>query len=242
MVAKYKRRTHELMHIDAGHRVLDVGCGPGTDTVVLAELVGETGQVVGVDINEKLIRQADQRAAEAGASDLVEHRLADAYELPFDSACFDSARSERVFQHLFAPHQALCEMVRVTKSGGWIVVLDTDWSTMSWDTELIDIEQRLKLFHAERGFRNAFAGRQLYRLFRRTGLTDIHVEMAPTFVTNYAIGRRGALLDETEQAALEAGIITLDELEMWHNSLEKADSEGVCFGSIQQMMIAGRKA
>jgi ubiquinone/menaquinone biosynthesis C-methylase UbiE len=177
-----------------------------------------------------------------GVPVLVEHRLADAYELPFGPAHFDSARTERVFQHLSDPFQALCEMIRVTKSGGWIVVLDTDWSTISFDTELIDIEQRLIRFHVERGFRNGFAGRQLYRLFRRTGLTDIHVEMAPTFVTNYAVGRRGSLFDETEQAALEAGIITPDELEMWHNSFEKADAEGVYFGSIQQMMVAGRKA
>jgi ubiquinone/menaquinone biosynthesis C-methylase UbiE len=83
VVAKHKRRTYELMDITAGDAVLDVGCGPGTDTIPLAGLVGPTGRVVGVDFDPEMLAEADRRAAEASVDDRVEHRQADATALPF---------------------------------------------------------------------------------------------------------------------------------------------------------------
>jgi ubiquinone/menaquinone biosynthesis C-methylase UbiE len=171
----------------------------------------------------------------------VIHQLDNAMALSFASNYFDSARSERVLQHLVNPQQALSEMIRVTRPGGWIVVLDTDWSTASTDTDEVDIERRLLNFHIDHGFASALVGRQLFRFFRQQRLADIQVEMAPTYLTNYAIARKGAMLDEAEQSALKAGIVTQAEVDRFHRSLEKADREGTYFFSINQVLIAGRK-
>ncbi len=241
MVAKHKQRTYELMGVASGQRVLDVGCGPGTDTIPLAKIVGAGGQVIGIDVDEQQIELAEKRSAEAGVQNWTEHRLGDGSNLPFEANYFDSARSERVFQHTDAPIQLLNEMIRVTKVGGRIVVLDTDWSTMSVDTELINIEQRIKRFHVEKGFRNGYSGRKLYRMFLESGLEGVSVEMAPTYVTDYQIGRRGALLDETEDAALAAAVISQEELDVWHRDLENSDSRGMYFAAILQMLVTGRK-
>ena len=89
MVATYKQRTYSLMQIESGHKVLDVGCGPGTDTIPLALLVGETGQVVGVDYDQEMLAEADQRAEEAGVGGWVTHQHADAAALPFEPNRFD---------------------------------------------------------------------------------------------------------------------------------------------------------
>lgn len=241
MVAKHKQRTYELMEVSLGQRVLDVGCGPGTDTIPLAKIVGASGQVIGIDVSEQQIELAERRSVEAGVQNWTEHRLGDGSSLPFDANYFDSARSERVFQHTDAPIRLLNEMIRVTKAGGRIVVLDTDWSTMSVDTELIDIEQKIKRFHVEKGFRNGYSGRKLYRMFLESRLEGVSVEMAPTYVTDYQIGRRGALLDETEEAALVAGVISQKELDTWRRDLENSDSQGTYFAAGLQMMVVGRK-
>ena len=132
-------------------------------------------------------------------------------------------------------------MVRVTRSGGWIVVLDSDFDSISTDTTEFEIEQRLKRFRVEHFLHNALAGRQLYRLFKQQNLGDITVEMCPIYVTDLAVGRQGALMDELEQKALAAGIITTAELQRWHESQEQAAADGVFFGSINQVMVAGRK-
>ncbi len=237
-----KQRSYDLMQIQQGHSVLDVGCGPATDTITLALLVSSTGEVIGVDYDEEMINKADQKAREANVARWVIHKHADATSLPFEDGYFDSCRSERLFQHLLQPEQVLSEMIRVTKSGGgWVVVADTDPGATSVDTPEVDIERRLIRLVAEKLVNNGYAGRHLYRQFKRQGLQDISIELAGIPVTNYTVLRQGALLERFEKLAFETGTITQEELERWHTSLEQADAEGVFYASVIQVMVVGRK-
>jgi ubiquinone/menaquinone biosynthesis C-methylase UbiE len=236
-----KQRSYAFMQIRPGYKVLDVGCGPGTDTVALGQIVGSTGRVWGVDTDAAMVAEADQRAENLGVSAWVKHQQADAAALPWEANEFDACRSERLFQHLASPEQALAEMARVTKPGGWVVVLDTDWGTLSTDTEETDIERRLARVCVERCLQNGYSGRQLYRLFRRRNLEDITIEMIPAIVTSYALARLIAILDRVEKEALAAGILTEQELERWHSSLECADREGFFFNSCSMVLFGGRK-
>jgi ubiquinone/menaquinone biosynthesis C-methylase UbiE len=236
-----KQRSYALMQIQPGHKVLDMGCGPGTDTIPLAPLVGVNGQVIGADYDEAMISEAEQRAEQAGVNTWVQHKRVDAMSLPFATDFFDSCRSERLFQHLPNPAQALSEMTRVTKSGGWVVVLDTDWGSLSTDTDETDIERRLARFLAESSLQNGYSGRKLYRLFKQQNLADISFEVFPVAIPNYALARRGTQAERIEQEALKAGVVTAKELHRWQTGLEQADSEGVYFCSVNLMLFAGRK-
>ena len=236
-----KKRSYALMQIQPDHRVLDLGCGPGTDTIPLAPLVGVNGQVIGADYDEAMIAEAEQRAKQAGVNTWVRHRRVDAMSLPFETDYFDSCRSERLFQHLLNPAQALSEMTRVTKSGGRVVILDTDWGSLSTDSDETDIERRLARFLAESFLHNGYSGRKLYRLFKQQNLADISFEVIPVVTTNYALARLGTQAEKIEQKAIKAGVITSEELRSWQAGLEQADSEGVYFCSVNVMIFAGRK-
>src|SRR3954454_4766973 len=111
----FKQITYDRMHIQPGHHLLDLGCGPASDTIALAKLVGDTGKVVGVDYDPAMIAAAHQKAEAAGVSAIVSHEVHDAVNLPYADHTFDSCRSERVFQHLPDPEKALAELVRLTK-------------------------------------------------------------------------------------------------------------------------------
>ncbi len=241
LMKQTKERSYTLMRIQPGGKVLDVGCGPGADTIPLAQWVGATGQVVGVDYDAAMVREADQHAREAGVSGWVKHKQADAAFLPFETGTFDACRSERLFQHLLNPAQALSEMARVTKSGGWIVVLDTDWGAASVDTSEVDIERRLARVRAERTLHNGYAGRQLYRLFKRQNLLDISIEGYVSYTTSCVIARLMGVEDVVEQEALSAGLVTPEEIDRYHFDLEQADAAGVFFASDTGIMLAGRK-
>jgi ubiquinone/menaquinone biosynthesis C-methylase UbiE len=158
-----KQRSYALMQIQPGHKVLDLGCGPGADTISLAPLVGVNGQVIGADYDEAMIVEAEQLAEQTGVNTWVRPKCVDAMSLPFATDYFDSCRSERLFQLLPNPAQALSEMTRVTKSGGWVVVLNTDWSSLSTDSNETDIEHRMARFLAESFVHNGYSGRKLYR-------------------------------------------------------------------------------
>jgi ubiquinone/menaquinone biosynthesis C-methylase UbiE len=236
-----KQRSYALMQIHSGHKLLDLGCGPGTDTIPLAQLAGVTGQVIGADYDVDMVAEAEQRAEQAGVNTWVSHKRVDAMSLPFETDYFDSCRSERLFQHLLNPTQALTEMIRVTKPGGWVVVADTDWGSLSTDSDETDIERRLARFLAEACLHNGYSGRKLYRLFKQQKLADISFQVFPIVFHNYALARHGTQAEKVEQDALKAGVITSDELQRWQVSLEQTDSEGTYFCSLNVMLLAGRK-
>jgi ubiquinone/menaquinone biosynthesis C-methylase UbiE len=188
-----------------------------------------------------MLKEADERAKKAEVNHIVKHKLSDASSLALNSSSFDSCRSERLFLHLQDPSQVLAEMVRVTKPEGWIVVVDTDAATVSFDTVETDIERRLLRFRAEQLLNNGYAGRQLYRLFRQCDLVDISVEMFPLFINKYATARYIAGLDETEKEAIKMGIITREELIRWHQDLESSAKKQVFFASASVVMVVARK-
>jgi ubiquinone/menaquinone biosynthesis C-methylase UbiE len=237
----YKRLTYERMHIRPGHKVLDVGCGPGTDTLPLAQLVSSSGQVIGIDYDEKMIAEAERRAQKAGVSDRVIHKCADAIELPFESDYFDACRSERLFEHLLDPEKALSEMVRVTTVGGWIVVLDSDWGTFSIDASEIETERRLVRFFSEHSMNNGYSGRQLYRLFKQQGIADISTKICSIILTDYHFTRQLVIMDKCEGEAIDQGVITVQALEKLHNYWEQANANGNFFASMSMILVSGRK-
>lgn len=234
-----KRASYAAMRLAPGMRVLDAGCGPGHDTIPLAELVGQEGSVAGVDSDAAMVAEAERRAAEAGVAGRVRHVVADAAELPFAPESFEAARAERLFQHLPDPRAALAEMVRVVRPGGWLVVLETDYSTMTIDADDIDLERRLARFAAGR-VRSGYVARALYRMFHEQGLADVSVEVRPQTFTRYELVRLGWLAG-TEHDALAAGVVSTEELDRWHAALEAADRDDAFFASLNHVIVAGRR-
>jgi ubiquinone/menaquinone biosynthesis C-methylase UbiE len=113
--------------------VLDVGCGPGSITLGLAQAVSP-GDAVGVDLQQRVVERARVLAAERGISN-VRFEVADAYELPFPDGMFDAALEHRVLMHLADPVRGLREVRRVLRAGGVLGLRDVDVATaVRWPT------------------------------------------------------------------------------------------------------------
>ncbi len=241
LLGPLKARTYEWMQVPPGGQVLDVGCGPGIDTIPLAPLVGPSGHIVGIDSDPAMVAEANARAEEAGVAAWVKHQLGVATALPFAGDTFDAVHCERLFLHLDNPIPALTEMVRVTKPGGWIVVAETDHGAMSINSTEVDLERRLVRTLAERGMRNGYAGRQLMGLFNSQKLQDLHIQLFPVYSTDYAVMRYLTQMDKVEQDAIQAEIITVAELDRWQRSLEAAAAARAFFSSGCYVLCAGRR-
>jgi ubiquinone/menaquinone biosynthesis C-methylase UbiE len=236
-----KQKSYELMRVAEGDMVLDVGCGPGIDTVALAKLVGPSGKVIGVDYDKEMISHADNNAQKANVQNRCEHRYADAKELPFEPNTFDSCRSERLFQHLLDPERVLKEMIRVTKPGGWIIVIDTDWGTLSADTTEPEIARRLWKTKAIKLHHNGYSGRKLFRMMKEQGIEEVTAEPYVLSSSDYEYSRWMIKADELEEKAVTDGVVTKEELERLKAGFEKADKKGIYFGTIGGVIAAGQK-
>lgn len=114
-------RLVELAHIQPGSSILDVGTGTGAAALPAAQQAGPSGHVVGVDIAQEMLAQAQRKSAAAGLTTL-EFLVADSEQLSFPENTFDVVLSAASLFFLPDMLAGLREWRRVTKPGGSVVI------------------------------------------------------------------------------------------------------------------------
>lgn len=145
----------------AGRKVLDVGCGDGAFSIIIA-MAG--GVVTGVDIDEEMLNAAKANAANKGAS--VTFTSADTRALPFQDAVFDVVAAMSMLCLVRDRETALAEMARVLKPGGRLVVGELGARSL-WN-----ILRRIRGLMGARPWQEAhfFTPEDLRSMLRRAGL------------------------------------------------------------------------
>jgi len=113
----------ELGRLSAGERVLDLGCGAGTDSLVAAQMVGPDGSVIGIDMTPEMLAKAHRAAAEMGAAN-VEFVEGEIERLPFADESIDVVISNGVIDLLPDKDTVFAEIYRVLRPGGRIQFAD----------------------------------------------------------------------------------------------------------------------
>jgi arsenite methyltransferase len=112
-----------LGRLEPGARVLDVGSGAGTDSLVAAQMVGAAGNVTGIDMTPEMLETARAAADEMGAKN-VEFVESEAERLPFADGSFDVVISNGVIDLVPDKDAVFSELFRVLAPGGRIQIAD----------------------------------------------------------------------------------------------------------------------
>ena len=120
----WKKQAIALLEAHEGHEVLDVAGGTGDLSVILSQIVGETGKVVLSDINDSMLKIARDRLVNQGICSNLLIVQADAEQLPFPDNHFDRIIIGFGLRNVTHKEMALQSMYRVLKPGGRLVVLE----------------------------------------------------------------------------------------------------------------------
>ena len=169
-IQRVRKTALDLLRPMPGQRLLDAGTGTGDVARQLAAEVTETGEVVALDFSEMFLAAARER--HDGSP--VRYLTGDVSELALDDDSFDGVWCERVLQHVGDADRAIAELARVTRPGGRVCLIDTDWLSLAFDGVPPDLaaavlaEMRTRMV----AFQNDM-GRTLRRRLVRAGLSDV---------------------------------------------------------------------
>jgi len=225
----------ERLSLEHVRTAIDVGCGAGGDVVEMAGRMPPGGKAVGVDASEAMIAEARRRHSGHGHG--VSFRLGDALGLPYPDDAFDVCRTETVLQHLPDVSQAISEMVRVTRPGGRVGVLEIDEGSVVLDHP--DQQTTRTILRAfSDSFACGWAGRQLPRLFRQAGLTGVTVD---PFVVLGPAEIFHALLGPAVTRLCDEQVLTAGQAGRWWDALRRQQEEGSFLGGATAFVVTGTR-
>ena len=124
---KTRQSFIDLLNIDKGNKVLDIACGTGRDSEIIANNLGDNGVIVSLDISSDMLRVCKNKFENKKISNF--QCIANASNLPFPDNYFDATYSFGGLGEFANIKESLAEMVRVTKVGGKVVVGDESMPT-----------------------------------------------------------------------------------------------------------------
>jgi SAM-dependent methyltransferase len=235
-IRRVRRVARHALRPRPAQRLLDAGCGAGE---VARELAGDVapGRVVALDLSAATVALA------AGYHDgsRVTYVEGDVSALEFPDCHFDGVRCERVLQHLSHPDLAIAELVRVTRPGGRVCLVDTDWESMTVDGLPERLVTTVKEHLYGRVMRHDLSiGRTLRRRLVRAALTDVDATPVTCYFAN--VGSTGSVLPMFDAHLAPAIGMIPDELrDEWFAAVDGADERDEFLATLTIWVVTGTR-
>jgi SAM-dependent methyltransferase len=212
-------------HLQSGMRVLDVGCGPGTITLGLAQAVAP-GEVIGIDIEPSQIDAARALADERRVANL-HFQLGKGEVLDFADNSFDAVFSYAVIEHVPDPLAVLREMRRVVRVGGLAGVDASDWGGRVTEPQIPEVEDAIAVYQRVWEYNGGHArlGRQQRKLMRTAGFGRLETTAGALQLTPGAGELFAGLLSAPRfvERVTALGWADSDTLDRWVTALREWD-------------------
>lgn len=239
-VRDYKNKSYQMLGLEKGMRVLDVGCGLGDDVFAMSQMLGPEGACYGLDLSKDMIQKAKEKANEESIHN-AHFMEGNGEKLPFEDAIFDGCRADRVLQHVNNRGTVIAEMVRVLKPGGRLVSIDPDWETMVFDFPDKELTREVCRAICDR-VKNGWAGHQSPGLYADAGLQDVASVPVTSILSDMNLARTVLEMDRALDECLEVGSLSTKHVENWNRMMATMHDKGRFFGAMTGFITLGRKS
>lgn len=232
-IRSIKKRALDAMQIKKGDMVLEIGCGHGEDAELLAELVGEKGCVVAVDVSQRMIEEAKRRSRNKNVSYL----LADVTQLACPENTFSSCHADRFLVSHKDISTSLERIFRLIKPGGGVCFTDVDALSIILapyaKTTQVILDEVIK------SFVNPYIGRQLPEILVNQGLHEVTVIPEVSSIQSFKMLSKIFDFSAITQKAIDYGRLTHEEAQDWFAKMIEAEEKGTFLYSIQLFTVLG---
>jgi ubiquinone/menaquinone biosynthesis C-methylase UbiE len=228
----------DLLAVEPGKHVLEVGCGNGWVLREVARRVGATGRAVGIDPSPELLAIAKDQAAHEQLP--VELHPASVAALPFATGAFDTVLVPLVLLHVPEAEAVLPEVIRVVHPGGNVGVWERDNESFVINHPDRALTRRIIQAGTDNTAVNAWVGRRLPGLLAAAGLVEVQIRPFVSLERN----RDGAAVRyilRWVEVATELERITPAEREQWLDALEGETQRGGFLVGVTHFFVWGTR-
>ncbi len=242
----FTRRTLDRAGIREGMRCLDVGCGAGTVTQMIAQMVGKSGHVTGMDLDEKYLSYC--RSKSPVNADFVCDDICNSSLVKNGKNNFDIIYSRFMFVHLRDSKKAVQSMKQLVKKGGIVVIEELDHAPDSWlchpENQSVRTLQETYVTLVKKAGGDPFAGRKIYRLLVEESF-DTSIECnSPCLLMGHepynTLGWR--IAESLKPQILSYGILSEQEFKKMYNGLKNLSLDRKSFVTYARFFsVIGRR-
>ena len=217
-----------------GLRVLDFGAGPGFLALAIADMVGDSGEVHGVDINARFVADATARAK--GRDNVAFHHV-EGGAIPLPNGTVDRVICKNVLEYVPDAGATVAELKRVLAPGGRFHIIDSDWGFVvvePWGKDAVE-----RFFAAAAvAFKEPHIGRKAAGLLSTHGFVDIEVRILAAADRD---GRALPVLRNMRRYIEVGGGMSPEEADALLASAERAAQTGEYLFALPQFLVTGVK-
>lgn len=234
------QRTHVMaaMALRPGMAALDIGVGPGLLLHDMGKAVTKEGSVTGIDMSRPMVEMSARRCADMP---WVAAEHGEAEQIPMANESVDVVVSTQVYEYVSDMGAALHEAKRVLKPGGRIVILDTDWDSIVWNSSNRErMDRILKVWDAH--LVDPHLPRKLPHLLHQAGLTVTRRELIPMFNPDWNPHSYSAGIMKGIQGFVSGRDgVSDDEAQAWADDLKAMGANGQYFFSLNRYLFVAVK-
>ena len=235
-IVKQRQKTLDALKLKAGELVLDIGCGVGFLTHEMALQVGESGKVIGLDKNTEMISHAQKRCESLQQTEFYK---GDASKLPVHDQTLDAVSCTQVLLYVKDVSKVLTEMRRILKPGGRLVIVETDWRGVVFNSA--DDALTKNIFSAwDNSVPSPNLPVHLKPLLQKHGFYKIKVDPIPILNTEYSPSNFShGMLKWISKNAENKGVINKVQRSNWLEDLQNRGQSDSFFFCVNRFLFTG---